>query len=70
MRGVLHYLTSSTEAAEALRKLFIFKIVPMLNPGYTSIQTMLTVVSLYFKYGHWCWSDWYLIIMDYPQMEL
>ena len=33
MRGVLHYLTSSTEAAEALRKLFIFKIVPMLNPG-------------------------------------
>ena len=32
MRGVLHYLTSDTEAAEALRKLFIFKIVPMLNP--------------------------------------
>ena len=32
MRGVLHYLTSNTEAAEALRKLFIFKIVPMLNP--------------------------------------
>ena len=34
MRGVLHYLTSNTEAAEALRKLFIFKIVPMLNPGW------------------------------------
>jgi len=32
MRGVIHYLTSDTEAAEALRKLFIFKIVPMLNP--------------------------------------
>ena len=32
MRGVLHYLTSDTEAAEALRRLFIFKIVPMLNP--------------------------------------
>ena len=29
---VIHYLTADTEAAEALRKLFIFKIVPMLNP--------------------------------------
>ena len=32
MRGILHYLTGDTEAAEALRKTFIFKIVPMLNP--------------------------------------
>ena len=30
--GILHYLTGDTEAAETLRKLFIFKIVPMLNP--------------------------------------
>ena len=30
--GILHYLTSETEAAESLRKLFVFKIVPMLNP--------------------------------------
>ena len=32
MRGVIHYLTADTEAAEALRKVFVFKIVPMLNP--------------------------------------
>ena len=32
MPGILHYLTGDTEAAETLRKLFIFKIVPMLNP--------------------------------------
>lgn len=32
MRGIIHYLTGDTEAAEALRKTFIFKIVPMLNP--------------------------------------
>ena len=30
--GILHFLTGDTEAAESLRKLFIFKIVPMLNP--------------------------------------
>jgi len=32
MRGVLHYLTGGSEAARNLRNLFIFKIVPMLNP--------------------------------------
>ena len=32
MRGIIHYLTGDTEAAEDLRKTFIFKIVPMLNP--------------------------------------
>jgi cytosolic carboxypeptidase protein 2/3 len=32
MRGVIHYLTGSTEAAERLRNQFLFKIVPMLNP--------------------------------------
>ena len=32
LSGILHYLTGDTEAAETLRKLFIFKIVPMLNP--------------------------------------
>ncbi len=32
MRGVIHYLTGRTEAAERLRNQFLFKIVPMLNP--------------------------------------
>jgi murein tripeptide amidase MpaA len=32
MRGVLHYLTGATEAAERLRNQFLFKVVPMLNP--------------------------------------
>jgi hypothetical protein len=32
MRGVIHYLTGHTEAAERLRNQFLFKIVPMLNP--------------------------------------
>jgi hypothetical protein len=32
MRGLVHYLTGRTEAAERLRNQFLFKIVPMLNP--------------------------------------
>ena len=32
MRGILHYITGSTDIAAALRKHYIFKIVPMLNP--------------------------------------
>ena len=34
---MLHYLTGPTEAAESLRKLFIFKIVPMLNPDGVTV---------------------------------
>ena len=32
MRGCIDFLTGPTEEAEALRRAFIFKIVPMLNP--------------------------------------
>ena len=32
MRGILHYVTGQTDLAEALRKHYIFKIVPMINP--------------------------------------
>ena len=32
MRGILHYITGKTDTAEALRKHYIFKIVPMINP--------------------------------------
>ena len=32
MRGVIQYLTGSTDTARALRERFVFKIVPMLNP--------------------------------------
>lgn len=32
MKGVIDFLTSDTIEAQALRKLFVFKIIPMLNP--------------------------------------
>lgn len=32
MKGVIDFLTSDCIEAEALRKLFIFKVIPMLNP--------------------------------------
>ena len=32
MRGILHYVTGKTDIAVALRKHYIFKIVPMINP--------------------------------------
>ena len=32
MRGILHYITGKTDIAVALRKHYIFKIVPMINP--------------------------------------
>ncbi len=32
MHGIIDYLTSDTPEAEALRKKFVFKVVPMLNP--------------------------------------
>ena len=33
MKGIIDYLTSDTERANQLRREFIFKLVPMLNPG-------------------------------------
>ncbi|CAF1456134.1 unnamed protein product [Didymodactylos carnosus] len=32
MRGLLDFITSNDETAQKLRKLLVFKIVPMLNP--------------------------------------
>ena len=32
MEGILKYLTSNTPSAKMLRKKFVFKIIPMLNP--------------------------------------
>jgi murein tripeptide amidase MpaA len=32
MKGVIDFLTSDCIEAEALRKLFIFKVIPMMNP--------------------------------------
>lgn len=32
MQGIIDFLVSKTDEAEALRKMFVFKIVPMLNP--------------------------------------
>ena len=32
MRGVIQFLTGSSDTARALRDRFVFKIVPMLNP--------------------------------------
>lgn len=32
IKGIIDYLTSSDSTAECLRQLFVFKIVPMLNP--------------------------------------
>jgi murein tripeptide amidase MpaA len=32
MKGVIDFLTGDTIEAQALRRLFIFKIIPMLNP--------------------------------------
>jgi hypothetical protein len=32
MRGVLEYLTGPSREAQQLRSMFVFKIVPMLNP--------------------------------------
>ena len=32
MKGIIEFLTSQREEANALREVFIFKIIPMLNP--------------------------------------
>ena len=32
MQGMLDYLTGNSEEAQKLRQIYIFKIVPMLNP--------------------------------------
>lgn len=32
MQGIIDFLTSETKAARILRRRFVFKIVPMLNP--------------------------------------
>jgi len=32
MKGVIDFLTGDSIEAQALRKLFVFKIIPMLNP--------------------------------------
>lgn len=32
MKGVIDFLTGDSIEAQALRKLFVFKVIPMLNP--------------------------------------
>ena len=51
MRGILHYVTGQTDLAEALRKHYIFKIVPMINPdgvivGNTRCNIITTIIIL------------------------
>ena len=49
MRGVIHYLTGETDTAVHLRNVFIFKIVPMMNPDGVIVGNTR---SVYTKYQH------------------
>ena len=51
MRGILHFLTGESEVAAELRDRFIFKIVPMLNPGLMITDAIFSVNFSFLQYN-------------------